>query len=102
MRRTEMFVIVSTYRAKAGEEDAIIALYEYWQQNQQPAAIGYLSGELLRNVQDSSEFIAIMRFESQESARTLTNDLMQDTWYRRIVSLTENTPTLAEYTNELS
>ena len=29
-RRAEMFVTVSIYRAKAGEEDAIIALHEDW------------------------------------------------------------------------
>ena len=30
----QIFVIVSTYRAKAGEEDAIIALHEDWQRKQ--------------------------------------------------------------------
>ena len=95
-----MFVTVSTYRAKAGEEDAIIALHEDWQRNMQPRARGYLSGELLRKVEDLREFIAIMRFESQESARALTKDPEHDAWYRRVVSLAENTPTLAEYTCE--
>ncbi len=52
-----MFVTVSAYRAKAGEEDAIIALHEDWQRHQQPPARGYLSGELLRNVMDSREFM---------------------------------------------
>lgn len=59
-----------------------------------------LSGELLRNVEDAREFIAIMRFESQEFACALANDPEQDTWYQRIVSLTENIPTLIEYTSE--
>ena len=95
-----MFVTISTYRAKVGEEDAIIALHEDWQRNQRPRAMGYLSGELLRNVKAPREFIAIMRFESQESARALANDREQDAWYRRIVSLTENIPVLIEYTSE--
>src|SRR5712671_1677472 len=89
-RRAEMFMTVSTYRAKAGEEDAIIALHEDWQRNQQPRATGYLSGELLRNAEAPREFIAIMRFESQESARALANDPEQDVWYLHVVSLTEN------------
>jgi heme-degrading monooxygenase HmoA len=100
LRRVEMFVTVSTYRAKVGEEDAIIALHEDWQHNQRSRAMGYLSGELLRNVKDASEFIAIMRFESQESAIALSNDPEVDAWYRRVVSLTQNTPTLVEYTSE--
>ena len=95
-----MFVTVSTYRARAGEEDAIIALHEDWQRNVQPRARGYLSGELLRKVEDSREFIAIMRFEDQESARALANDPEQDVWYRRIVSLTEKVPALTKYTSE--
>jgi len=95
-----MFVTVSIYRAKAGQEDAIIALHEDWQRNQQPKAMGYLSGELLRNVKAPRKFIAIMRFESQESARALANDREQDAWYRRVVSLTEKVPVLTEYTSE--
>ena len=95
-----MFVTVSTYRAKAGEEDAIIALHEDWQRNMQPRVRGYLSGELLREAEDLREFIAIMRFESQESAHALTNDPEHDAWYWRVVSLTENVPTLTEYTSE--
>src|SRR5437868_5169152 len=88
-RKAEMFVTVSTYRAKVGEEDAIIALHEDWQRNMQPRVKGYLSGELLRKAEDLREFIAIMRFESRESARTLTNDPEHDAWYRRVVSLAE-------------
>ncbi len=95
-----MFVTISVYRARTGEEDAIIALHEDWQCNRQPRARGYLSGELLRNVEDASEFIAIMRFENQESACALANDREQDAWYRRVVSLTENVPVLTGYTSE--
>src|SRR2546421_10735526 len=99
-RRADMFVTVSTYKAKAGEEDAIIALHEDWQRHQQPRATGYLSGELLRNVEASDEFIAIMRFESRESAQALANDPEQEAWYRRVVSLTEHMPIRTEYTSE--
>ena len=95
-----MFVTMSTYKAKAGEEDAIIALHEDWQRKQQPRAKGYLSGELLRSVNDSSEFVAIMRFENRESAQVLANDAEQVAWYRRLVSLVEYVPLLIEYTSE--
>jgi heme-degrading monooxygenase HmoA len=99
-RRAEMFVTVSAYRARTGEEDAIIAIYENWQLDQKLRARGYLSGELLRNVQDPRQFIVIMRFENQESAHALANDPEQDAWYQRVVSLTDNIPTLIEYTSE--
>src|SRR5215469_2815103 len=89
-RRAEMFVTVSTYRAKAGEEDAIIALHEDWQRHQQFRVKGYLSGELLRSVAADREFVAIMRFESKEAALALTRDLERKAWYQRLVSLTED------------
>jgi heme-degrading monooxygenase HmoA len=100
MRKAAMFVTISTYRSKVGEEDAIIALHESWQSLLQPNARGYLSGELLRNLKDTSEFIAIRRFVNQESASALANNPEEDAWYRRVVSLTENIPTLIEYTSE--
>jgi hypothetical protein len=95
-----MFVAVSIYRAKAGEEDAVIALHEDWQRNQQTRAQGYLSGELLRNTQAPSEFVAIMRFENRAFAQMLANDPVWNAWYRRLVSLVENVPALTEYTCE--
>jgi antibiotic biosynthesis monooxygenase (ABM) superfamily enzyme len=95
-----MFVTLSTYQARQGEEDAVIALHEAWQRHQQPHAGGYLSGELLRNVSASREFIAIMRFENQEAAQALANDPERATWYRRLVNLTEDTPIRTEYTSE--
>ena len=61
---------------------------------------GYLSGELLRNVMASREFIAIMRFENQEAAQALANDPERVTWYRRLVSLTEGRSICTEYTSE--
>jgi len=95
-----MFVTVSTYQARPGEEDAIVALHEDWQRTLRPKAAGYISGELLRNVANACEFIAIMRFESRESAQALANDPKQHAWYRRVVSLVENVPVRVEYNSE--
>ena len=95
-----MFVTVSVYRAKAGEEDAVIALHEDWQRHQRPNARGYLSWELIRNGKASRECIAIMWFESQEAAQALTNDPEREVWYQRLESLTEDTPIRTEYTSE--
>ena len=99
-RRAEMFVTVSTYKAKAGEEDAVIALHEDWQRNQQAKTQGYLSGELLRNTQAPREFVAIMHFETRAIAQALAIDPERKAWYRRLVSLVENVPALTEYTRE--
>ena len=90
------------YQARAGEEDAIVALHEDWQRTLRPTAEGYLSGELLRNVENVHEFFSIMRFESQQAAEALASDPEQDVWYRRLVSLTEGRAVMARYTCEWS
>jgi hypothetical protein len=90
--KAHLFVIVSTYRAKAGEEDAIIALHEDWQRKQGLKDRVYLSWELLRNINIPSEFIVITHFESEELARAMVDDLNQDAWYSRLVSMLEEGP----------
>ena len=85
----EVFVIVSTYRAKVGEDDAIIALHEDLQRSQDLKAKAYLSWELLRKVDAPREFIAIAYFSSEELAKAAESDLEQDAWYGRLVSLIE-------------
>jgi hypothetical protein len=88
-----LFVIVSTYRAKADQEDAIIALHEDWQRRQGLKGKVYLSWELLRNTEAPDEFIVIAHFESEELAKAMMNYLNQDAWYLRLVSLIEEGPT---------
>jgi quinol monooxygenase YgiN len=92
-----MFVTICTYRARAGDEDAIIALHEDWQRRLRPKATGYLSGELLHDAQDPQVFLAIARYESQAAARAIARDPEQVVWQRRLVSLTEAEPIYASY-----
>lgn len=95
-----MFVIVSTYRAKAGEEDAIIALHEDWERNWGFKAKDYLSWELLRKDGAPLEFITIAYFKSKELAQAAASDLEQDAWYGRLVSLIEEGPVRTDCTSE--
>jgi len=98
--KAQMFVVVSIYQAKAGEEDSIIAIHEDWQRNHSSKAKIYLSWELLRNIEASREFIAIAYFESEELARAMANDLNHDAWYYRLVSMIENGPECTQYAKE--
>jgi len=87
-----MFVIISTYRAKLGEEDAIIALHEEWQRSQNLNTKLYHTWELLRKVDVPHEFISIAQFANEEQARVATKNLEKDAWYGRLVSLIEEGP----------
>src|SRR6266700_4527052 len=93
----KLSMVVSTYRAKPGEEDAIIALHEDWQRKQDLKDKVYLSWELLRNTEAPREFIAIAYFESEELARAMVDDLNQDAWFFRLVSLIEEGPACMNY-----
>ncbi len=90
-----MFVVVCTYRARVGEEDAVVALHEDWQRALRSKARGYLSGELLHSVRDPRAFIAIARYEDEASARTAADDPEHVAWQRRLASLMEVEPTCA-------
>ncbi len=95
-----MFVTISSYLAKDGEEDAIIALHEDWEHTQRPQVQGYISGELLRNCKNTHAFIAILRFENWESAQAYRLDREQDGWYQRLVNLTEEVLPDIDYLSE--
>jgi heme-degrading monooxygenase HmoA len=90
-----MFIVVYTYRARAGEQDAIVALHEDWQRTLRSRARGYLSGELLHSVQDPRAFIATARYADETSARAAAADPEHIAWQRRIASLMETEPTHA-------
>lgn len=98
-REVGMFVVISTYRAKAGEEDAIIALHEDWQRNQGVKATDYLSWELLQKIEDPGEFIDIAHFRSKEAAQAAEDHLKCNAWYDRLMSLTEGGKVRSDYTS---
>ena len=91
-----MHVTVLTYRARSGEEDAVVALHEDWQRTRRNSTSGFLSGELLHAHADSRTFIEVTHFETAEAARALATDPEQDAWYRRLASLCEAEPVFME------
>jgi len=90
-----MFVVVCTYQARKGEEDAIVALHEDWQHALRSRARGYLSGELLHSVQDPRAFIAIARYEDEAAARAAAAAREHVAGQRRLASLREIEPACA-------
>ena len=87
-----MFVVISTYRAKLGEEDAVIALHENWKGKQRSGTKTFISWQLLSKVEAPREFIDITHFENEDLARAMINDLHHDAWYQRLQSLVEEGP----------
>ncbi|MBU0494554.1 MAG: antibiotic biosynthesis monooxygenase [Chloroflexi bacterium] len=92
-----MFITVYTYRARAGEQDAIIALHEDWMRRYAHRSAGYVSGELLTDIHDPQAFVDITHYESEAAAQALATDPEHAAWCRRLASLTEAEPAGTAY-----
>jgi hypothetical protein len=96
-----MFVTLRILQARAGEEDAIIALHEDWQRNQKPGVgVAFFCWELLRNIKAPREFITIVHCENEDLAQAMAKDLEQDAWFVRLRSLLEAEPVELVCSNE--
>jgi heme-degrading monooxygenase HmoA len=89
-----MFITVSMYRAREGQEGAVVALHEEWQRLRKGGSQGFLSAELLRSLQDPLSFIDIARFESEVAAQAAANAPDEADWQQRLSQLTEGSPTM--------
>lgn len=87
-----MFVTILTFRARSGEEDAVVALHEDWEHHRRQRANGYLSGQLLIDKGDPRSFIVITHYAHQAAAQAALCDPEHDAWYRRLASLAEGEP----------
>lgn len=83
---------VLQFRAKIGEEHAVVALHEDWQRSLLPRVTGYLSGELLTRPEDPRAFVLLVRYVSEDACRTAERDPEQSSWYQRLLSLLEADP----------
>jgi antibiotic biosynthesis monooxygenase (ABM) superfamily enzyme len=91
-----MFVNVFTYRAKPGQEEAVLAHLERWERERRPKVQGFVGGEVYRAIGDRRQFINVARFASAEAARAVADDPEQDAWYRRLVELCEAEPVFTD------
>lgn len=91
-----MLVSVCTYRVRAGNEDAIAALYAEWQLHLRFNAEGYVSGELLSSPEDPGAFVEIVRYDSEEARRAVAETLHYHAWHHHLMPLIEEQPVLIE------
>lgn len=86
------FVSILQFRAKVGEEDAIVALHEDWQRRLLPRAAGYLYGELLSHPDDPGCFMSVAHYECKTACLAATSDPEYRSWYDRLASLIDGEP----------
>jgi heme-degrading monooxygenase HmoA len=73
-------------KAKAGERDAVIGMFDRWQKERQPKARGYVRSILTSNLKDPEEFMVGVMFDSKENYDANSNDPEQGTWYQNLRS----------------
>jgi len=61
------------------------------------AQLSRFTVELFKNIEAPREFMVIAYFESEELARAMVDDLNQDAWFFRLVSLIEEGPACIHY-----
>jgi len=90
-----MFVMVSRFNVRPGEEDAFVALHEAAGAGSQPGIEGLISRELLTDMNHPSTFITLARYRDREAAEAHSHDLEDGDWHQRLVSLSRETPDTA-------
>jgi antibiotic biosynthesis monooxygenase (ABM) superfamily enzyme len=97
-----VFVTVTTYRVRPGEEDAILALHEDWATQHRGQVRGFVGAELLRSIDDAASFTEITRFDVAENAFDHFRDPDQQIWTQRLRSLTACEPIQHSFTQDWS
>ena len=92
-----MFVMVSRFDVRPGEEDAFVALHEAAEVGSPSGIEGLISRELLTDTANPSSFITLARYRSREAAELHSHDLEDGDWFQRLVSLSQRAPHVALY-----
>ncbi|MEX1253739.1 MAG: antibiotic biosynthesis monooxygenase [Dehalococcoidia bacterium] len=73
-------------KAKPGERQRIIDLFDRWFRDRRPVARGFVRGELSSNVNDPDEFMAVACFADKATYDANSNDPDQTAWYEELRS----------------
>ena len=73
-------------RAKPGERQAVIDLFDRWFQDRRPEARGFVRADLSSSIDDPDEFIAAACFADKRMYDLNSNDTAQDDWYGQLRS----------------
>lgn len=91
-----MIATMFTLVARPGNENAILALFEEWRYDLNPASTGFVASEVWRVIRNPRSFVSIARFENEAALRAVASRPAQDGWYRRLVALTEREPVFTD------
>jgi len=88
-----MFVSISRYRVKAGQEQALREHNEEWKNNIRPNTQGFISVHVYTNPKDAHDWTSVATFVDQYSEVVNANSTDHKLWYRRMLEMLEAPPT---------
>lgn len=71
-------------RAKPGERDTVIGMFDRWQNERRPKAKGYVRSILTSRLSDPDELMAGVLFDSKANYDATSNDPAQNAWYQEL------------------
>jgi len=87
-----MFGTIFRMRPKAGQEQAIISLFEEWERERRPKVKGAEGGYLVKPEKSPGELIGVAVFSDRESFLANANDPEQHQWFLKLRELLEADP----------
>jgi quinol monooxygenase YgiN len=73
-------------KAKPGERQKVIDLFDLWFRDRRPNARGFFRAELSSNTKDPDEFMASACFADRATYDANSNDPEQNAWYEELRS----------------
>jgi quinol monooxygenase YgiN len=73
-------------RAKPGERQRVIDLFDRWFRDRRPEVRGFVRGDLSSNVNDPDEFMASACFADRKTYDSNSDDPKQNAWYEELRS----------------
>ncbi len=73
-------------KAKPGERDAVLALFDKWQAKLRPQATGYVRSVITSNLDDPDELMAGVMFDTKENYDANSSAPQQGEWYEELRS----------------
>jgi quinol monooxygenase YgiN len=74
------------FKAKPGERDAVIDVFQRWDQERRPKATGFLGVVLTSSLSDPDEFMASATFDTTEHYNANSNHPETNAWFERLRS----------------
>ena len=73
-------------KAKPGERQAVIDLFQRWDQQNRPKAKGFIRGMLTSNLEDPEQFMAGVMFDTTENYTANSNSPETNAWFEELRS----------------